>query len=353
MQEPLNHHFKGFSYFDIIGAEDMTTLTYTRLINRTLEILAEQSSQEAYTYITEHANEVKGNDAQVYNFRYSLAAASGMNTEALQLLQEAILEKGYWYSSTYLLEEEDLKSLRDQDEFQKLVELCVERETLAREESTPELKILYPNDQEDHTIQQTIIALHGDQENIEIAEPYWISLLDHHYRLALPQSSQILFTDAYEWEDVEQGIEELKWHLSDIMTEDALSPSTTSLKPIVGGFSAGARVSLYTAIQDPTAFSGLILVAPWLPEASEWEKGLAGLQEAGVKLSIMCGEWDDDCLPGTMELIEALQEAHVDYQYIELPELDHDYPESFAQLLHESVTYIQSTEQDQDQNQEE
>lgn len=323
----------------------MTTLTYTRLINRTLEILAENSSQEAYTYITEHAGQVKGNDAQIYNFRYALAAASGMNTEALQLMQEAILDKGYWYSATYLLEEEDLKSLRDQDEFQKLVELCAEREGVAREESTPELKILYPNDHEEQDIQQTIITLHGDQENIEITEPYWSSLLDHPYRLALPQSSQILFTDAYEWENVEQGVEELKWHLSDIMTEDAQSPSTTPFKPIAGGFSAGARVALYTAIQDPTAFSGLILVAPWLPESSEWEAGLAGLQQAGVKLAIICGEWDDECLPGTMQLIEALQAADVDYQYIELPELDHDYPESFATLLQESVTYIQSTEE--------
>jgi len=47
------------------------------------------------------------------------------------------------------------------------------------------------NEQYKHPL---IIALHGDQENIETTEDYWNSCVDKNFILALPQSSQIQFS---------------------------------------------------------------------------------------------------------------------------------------------------------------
>ena len=43
----------------------------------------------------EHAKGIVGNEAQIYNFKYALASAAGLEEEALHLMKEAIIEKGF------------------------------------------------------------------------------------------------------------------------------------------------------------------------------------------------------------------------------------------------------------------
>jgi len=86
-------------------------ITYTSLINRTLEIYMKGDYLEAYNFITENYKGIKGNLAQIYNFRYTIANTAGIEDLALQIMSEAIVEKGFWYQYNYLIEDEDLKSL--------------------------------------------------------------------------------------------------------------------------------------------------------------------------------------------------------------------------------------------------
>ena len=95
--------------------------------------------------------------------------------------------------------------------------------------------------------------MHGDQENIGIIEPYWKSVLVQNYTLALPQSSKIQFSDGFVWDDLHRGKEELKEHY------DKLIENRTVEHVIIGGFSAGARVALYTILQKDIAVDGFIL----------------------------------------------------------------------------------------------
>lgn len=70
----------------------MSNITYIGLLNETLECYAKKGSLEAYSYITKNAEKVVGNKAQIYNFRYALASASGLEQEALHIMKEAIIE---------------------------------------------------------------------------------------------------------------------------------------------------------------------------------------------------------------------------------------------------------------------
>jgi len=107
-----------------------------------------------------------------------------------------------------------------------------------------------------------IIALHGDQENIEITEDYWSSCIHKNYLLALAQSSQIQFSEGYEWKDIEKGSQELKEHYESILEKHNIDSDNI----IIGGFSAGGRVALYSILKGMIKVKGFILVAPWLPE---------------------------------------------------------------------------------------
>jgi len=48
----------------------------------------------------------------------------GFEKEALQIIREAIIHNGFWYSYNDLMEDEDLKVLYKYEEFHDIVNLC-------------------------------------------------------------------------------------------------------------------------------------------------------------------------------------------------------------------------------------
>ncbi|ATI52395.1 alpha/beta hydrolase [Bacillus cereus group sp. BfR-BA-01445] len=304
-------------------------MTYIQLLNETLHCYASKGSLEAYTYIMEHAKGIVGNEAQIYNFKYALASAAGLEEEALHLMKEAIIEKGFWYGYEYLISDDDLKPLHKFEGFHQMVQLCKEREELAKKTERADVKYIESKKKE-----KLFIAMHGDQENIGIIEPYWKSVLSQNYTLALPQSSQIQFSDGFVWEDLHRGKEELKEHY------DKLIENRTVEHVIIGGFSAGARVALYTILQKDIAVDGFIFMAPWLPEIEEWNELLGVLQDKHIKGYIVCGDQDEDCFECTQQLVQLLRDKNIEHKYKVIPNLNHDYPIHFDEVLKEVIEYI-------------
>lgn len=148
-------------------------MTYIKLLNETLHCYANKGSFEAYSYIMNNAKDVMGNEAQIYNFKYALASARGLEEEALHLMKKAIIENGFWYGSEYLISDDDLKPLHKFEEFHRMVQLCKEREELAKKSEQADVKYKYSKQNEN-----LLITLHGDQENIQIIEPYWNSVME-------------------------------------------------------------------------------------------------------------------------------------------------------------------------------
>ena len=305
------------------------SMTYIQVLNETLHCYASKGSLEAYTYIMEHAKGIVGNEAQIYNFKYALASAAGLEEEALHLMKEAIIEKGFWYGNEYLISDDDLKPLHKFEEFHQMVQLCKEREELAKKTERADVKYIESKKKE-----KLFIAMHGDQENIGIIEPYWKSVLAQNYMLALPQSSQIQFSDGFVWDDLHRGKEELKEHY------DKLIENRTVEHVISGGFSAGARVVLYTILQKDIAVDGFIFMAPWLPEIEEWNELLGVLQDKHIKGYIVCGDQDEDCFKCTQQFVQLLRDKNIEHKYKVIPNLNHDYPIHFDEVLKEAIEYI-------------
>ncbi|WP_322924658.1 hypothetical protein [Paenibacillus campi] len=346
----------------------MSRFTYTGLMHRVMDMYAEHGSAAAYHFICEHLEEGQANPAQMYNLRYSLLAACGRKDEALALLKEAVLEQGYWYNADDLSADDDLAVLQAEPDMQHVLELCRLREAEALAESTGQLHIVLPETGAAPAAYRTLLVLHGELENNEAVEPIWHTALNSNYKLALLQSSQIQFSGAYDWSDLEQSNYELEQALLElgridgrIGVDDAAATSeqlqqvealqhhvpasleqasAASTKPIIAGFSSGARAGLHAAATYPAAIAGLILVAPWLPDATEWQEALTYWQQYGVKLYIVCGEHDDDCLPGTEELVAELRLKGIEHQLHLMPGLGHNYPVHFEQLLTAALAWM-------------
>ncbi|MED0888376.1 hypothetical protein S3E15_01952 [Bacillus mycoides] len=306
-------------------------MTYIKLLNETLHCYANKGSFEAYSYIMNNAKDVMGNEAQIYNFKYALASAAGLEEEALHLMKKAIIENGFWYGSDYLISDDDLKPLHKFEEFHRMVQLCKEREELAKKSEQADVKYKYSKQTEN-----LLITLHGDQENIQIIEPYWNSVMEQGFMLALPQSSQIQFSDGYVWDNIERGRDELKGHYNKIKVNKTFG------NIIIGGFSAGARVALHSMLQGEIEVNGFIFVAPWLPEMEEWEEMIGILHDKSIKGYIICGDQDEDCFEGTQQFVTLLKDKNIEHKYKVVPNLNHDYPHNFDELLKEAIEYIGS-----------
>jgi len=291
---------------------------------------------EAYNFITENYKGVKGNLAQIYNFRYSIANEVGLEELALQIMREAIVEKGFWYQYKYLIEDEDLKSLNKYKEFAELLDICKKRESAAKRKEKPDLKIVVPDKMNKQFKHPLIIALHGDQENIEITEEYWSSCIDKNYLLALPQSSQIQFSEGYEWKDIDKGSRELKEHYKNILEKRNIDSDNI----IIAGFSAGGRVALYSILKDIIQVKGFILVAPWLPEIDEWVPLLDKIREKGIKGYVVCGDKDGDCYKCTRRFTDLLNSKKIPHKLKIFKGLDHDYPDNFNEILPKAIEFI-------------
>ena len=307
------------------------SMTYIKLLNETLHCYANKGSFEAYSYIMKNAKDVMGNEAQIYNFKYALASAAGLEEEAMHLMKEAIIENGFWYGSEYLISDDDLKPLHKFEEFHRMVQLCKEREELAKKSEQADVKYKYSKQNEN-----LLITLHGDQENIQIIEPYWNSVMEQGFMLALPQSSQIQFSDGYVWDNIERGREELKGHYNKIILNNTFG------NIIIGGFSAGARVALHSMLQGEIEVNGFIFVAPWLPEMEEWEEMIGILHDKSIKGYIICGDQDEDCFECTQQFVKLLKDKNIEHKYKVVPNLNHDYPHNFEELLKEAIEYIGS-----------
>jgi predicted esterase len=285
--------------------------------------------REAYEYITERSENVKGNLAQIYNFRYSIGCKAGYLDKAMEIFEEAIIDKGYWYSYDYLNKDEDLEPLRQKNRFNELAKICKMREEDARKNSVPQLKLIKANSINNTDKQPLLIALHGNQENITITKNYWMPAINRQFLLALPQSSQVEFSDAYSWDDIGKGTSELKEHYNKILSTNNIDKDNI----LIGGFSAGARIALNSILKSYIKVKGCIFVAPWLPEIDEWEQLFSSSELKNIKFHVICGNKDDDCLDCTLSFVDILKNNNIPHSFTLVKNLNHDYPESFQSDL--------------------
>ncbi|OWA33144.1 hypothetical protein B9G55_23610 [Saccharibacillus sp. O16] len=362
----------------------MEKMTATRLLNETLRIREGQGAEAAYRFVQEQSvrggerlngqgvSEV-GNapdfitestvpDARKSNLLYALAAASGHTDEALKLLRKAVMDDGFWYPADYLLEDEDLEPLRGMDGFAELADLCAKREEAALGNAAPGLVVLGGENGEAAGVQAgepgqdggeaasvqadkrlaaaarpLLLALHGDQENERDSAPFWGTASRAGWTVGLVRSSQMRFSDAYGWDDIDLGAAELREHLETIRG----AASNEEEAPVVlGAFSAGAEVALNALLHDELPAEGLVLVSPWLAEPGEWAEALGRLEGRTPRVVLLVGTEDSEGCEAAEALMEAMQEAELEFRLEMLPGMGHDYPADFAPRLEAALVWI-------------
>lgn len=308
----------------------MSRNTFTNLLNEGLELYHAGKFMEGYELMTRNAGHVPRNDAQLYDFRASLACKAGHADLCLSLLTEAVMEKGCWYTQEYLTGDDDIRPARELPGFQHIMDVCAERERRSREVSISELAVVRGSGGERPPL---MIVLHGNMQNLPICQEDWRGATEQGFDLAFIRSSQLAFSDAYVWNDLEAGAKGLGEQVRRLRAMGELE----GRKVIMAGFSSGARMALHAVMTGAIKADGMVLVGPWLPEIDEWSDTIQKLGERMPGAYICCGDEDDDCLPGARLLADALGLAGRP-SMLRVPEgLTHDYPDDFVTSLRTAV----------------
>ncbi|MBI0583977.1 MAG: hypothetical protein ISF22_07095 [Methanomassiliicoccus sp.] len=304
----------------------MTRVTFTNLLNKGLDLYHQGRFEEAYQLMTENAGHVPRNDAQVYDFRASLACRAGRPDHCLELLTEAVMDKGCWYSQEYLTEDDDIRPAAALPGFARLLDVCAERERQARDECVSD--VLHARRGARDVRSPLIIVLHGNAQNAHIAQEDW-GAGEHELDMAFVRSSQIIFSDAYVWTDLDRGTADLKEQVGKLRGSGELE----GREVIIAGFSAGARLALHAVLNDHVRADGMVLVGPWLPEIDDWLDPILRAKDRVRGARIICGDRDEDCLPGSRKLHEALDRAGVPSLLRTVGGMGHDFPDDFTVTL--------------------
>ena len=299
-----------------------------------------ETQQAAYDLMTEAAPHFPDQGNLLYNWRYCAAALLGKTDLALQIMQEG-LDAGFWWGEEILRNDDDLKSLQDLPEFNRLVEISEKHHQAAQAASKPfALTLPLPTDVTPPL--PMLLALHGNAANAQVSVEYWESAVVQGWLTALPQSSQITMPDRYVWNNLELGAKEIKAHYQELSKNHQVD----SAKVVVGGFSKGGEMVIWLALKEVIPMAGFIAVnpgGPFIQEIENWQPLLKGCKSlASLRGFFLVGEND-----GSIENIKALHEMFNTHgltcDLVVAPEIGHAFPADFDQTLARALKYVVSS----------
>lgn len=293
-----------------------------KLLNDTLELIGDDGTEKAYDYLLSNLDHIDNRSSQVYNFLYCLAATSGKQGEALDWLEEAIVEKGLWYRPE-VYEDEDLDSIREDDRFKEYSTISLARyhDALKTVETVFTWREVKGNN--------LIIVLHGNQQNNEISKSHWSEIDSPENQVEYLQSHEIDSYQLYRWEDDGDGPTQLKQAIH------SMDLNKYSLK-VLAGFSAGCNTILRAIKAGDVECDKIILQSPWIPcIQNELDELMSIILKKNIEILMICGLNDEVSLSQCLEFDKKSKEIGLNCKTVLIEGLGHEYPDQFKEIVSE------------------
>jgi predicted esterase len=272
----------------------------------------------------------------MYHWKMCLAARANDPDLAILAFKEA-LDAGYSYPAALIREDEDLASLQGVPAYEELATLSLKRFAEAETETRPEMLVLPPAEKGADYL-PLLLGLHGNSQNARLAANDWQPIVARGWLLACAQSSQLLTSDAYIWNDLERGTTDVRSLYQLLNTRDLIDPE----RIVLGGFSAGGGLAIHLAVTGAIKANGFLVVGPYLRDLEPLKPHLDAAAVSGLRGYIVMGLQEPQEGQEIMRKIHAFLNAHgVPCELEERPEIAHAFPADFGQSVERALAFLQ------------
>ena len=275
----------------------------------------------------------------MYHWKMCLAARANDPDLAILAFKEA-LDSGYSYPAALIREDEDLASLHGIPAYEELATLSLKRFAEVETETRPELLVLPPAKTSDDHI-PLLLGLHGNSQNARLAANDWQPIVEKGWLLACAQSSQLLISDAYFWNDLARGTSDVQQLYRILNIRDMIAPE----RIVLGGFSAGGGLAIHLAVTGAIKAQGFLVVGPYLRDLELLKPYLDTAAANRLRGYIVMGLQEPPESQEIMRKIHALLNTHgIPCGLEEHPEIAHVFPADFGQTIEKALTFLQQAD---------
>jgi len=316
--------------------------SYQRLDARVMELYREQNYAGALELLTAEGPRYPGHETDVTYLRSCLAARTGDYGLAVEILEQT-LEQGTWFGEMLLRRSPSWKPLQGRPDFERVAAACLERQRAEQAGRPPaQYSALIPEG--GTPPYRSIVALHGNGENPRKALEGWRAVTGQGWLLAAIESSQIIQSDGYVWDDTEVALREIREQYAALAADHELSADHL----VIAGFSMGGHTALRVALSGTIPVRAFILLGPGGPDPEEDDPGswLPLIQEArarGGKLRgyLLAGQDDEITAVETQrKLADLLTEQGIPCGFEAVPGVAHAYPLDFGPIIARALAFV-------------
>ena len=295
---------------------------------------------QAYSLATQNAEHFP-DQAPLFNYwRICMAVRLGRSAESLSLLSHS-LENGFWYGETLLRKSPSLQPLQGEAEFERLVELSQQQQARDQAAIYP-LLTLRPEGacQDDENPCPLLIALHSNGSTAQALLDFWKHAASNGWLVAVPQSSQAMWKDAYVWDDLDVTQSEIEHHLLSLSNRYAVDQR----RIVVAGHSMGGEVAIWLVLSGAVEARGFIALAPGGPNLAEpdnWRELIDRASRRPLRGCLVYGDADPTIsINGIKSLASMLHRARIACRLDRMPGVGHDFHPSYTAALLSGLEYI-------------
>lgn len=272
--------------------------------------------------------------ARTYFWQICLLAMAGRQEWALHVFEEA-LSNGIWWSEGQLRSDSDLASLQNAPEFEHLVAISKEKHRQAQAASTPDLFVHVPNGKGPFSL---LMALHARGSSPDLDVHFWKSAVKFGWMLAMPQSSQMASPLAYLWDDREKSFSELAEHVHVLVEKYPIDVN----RIVIAGFSQGAARAMQVVMNGLVNVRGFFAVVPGMIEGDE----LNSWSNSTGTWNVLVSGGRDSRHDFFQQVKESFEKKRIPLMFKNYPEMAHDFPNDFDDVLQQGLNFILNEEQE-------
>jgi len=305
-------------------------MTFLQLTAEMTRLYSEGKYADALAIVEQHADRFPEHAARTTFWKMCLLSMSGRAQDVIDTFQQG-LDSGVWWGERRFLDT-DLDAVRNLPEFQRLMQISLEKYQQAQAGAKPERTILVPDTYESPL--PLLIALHGGGGSKDSNLEEWEIARRRGWLVLSPQSTHVIFPNAYWWaEDVPQRLGDIRIHYDEILQSYPID----TRRIVTAGMSQGSGMAIYTALHGEIPVRGFISVAVgWNNTASIAE---AAAHAENVRGYFVIGE-KDHTLQSATEIRTILRDQNVPFAEEIHPDLGHEFPTDFEKTFDQAIDFI-------------